>query len=180
MPDKSNIILEDWVISLEENISVLNTETTALRSFIIEQLLVIKTMVKEESMDSSVCDPKKFIFQIKYLREESNTKNYIIQTSLENQKNIQNTPDPRTLDINHNELKSTNPCILSKKSLSNIKPPSSNLITTSNSFDLLSENTENNLDTNNVNVISIEDNSDETYSNKSNKLNNTSFQMKKN
>ena len=47
MPDKTNIILEDWVISLEEKISVLNTETTALRSFIIEQLLVIKTMGKK-------------------------------------------------------------------------------------------------------------------------------------
>ena len=47
MPDKTNIILEDWVISLEEKISILNTETTALRSFIIEQLLVIKTMGKK-------------------------------------------------------------------------------------------------------------------------------------
>ena len=63
--------------------------------------------------------------------------------------------------------------------MSNIKPPSSNLTTTSNSFDLLSENTENRLDANNVNVISIEDNKAESYSNKSNKLNNTSISTEK-
>ena len=69
---------------------------------------------------------------------------------LENQKNVQNTPDSRTVDINRNKLKSTNPFFLPKKSSSNIKPPSSNLITTSNSFDLLSENTKKCLDTSNV------------------------------
>ena len=56
MPDKTYIILEDRTISLEEKIPVLNTEITALRSFIIEQLLA-KTMAKEKSTDSSVCDP---------------------------------------------------------------------------------------------------------------------------
>ena len=45
-----------------------------------------------------------------------------MQTLLENQKNIQNTPDSRTLDIHHNELKSTNPLVLPKKSSSNIRP----------------------------------------------------------
>ena len=49
MPDKTNVIFEDRVISLEEKISILNTEIKALRSFIIEQLLVIKTMAKEKS-----------------------------------------------------------------------------------------------------------------------------------
>ena len=86
VPDKTNIILEERVISLEEKISVLNTEITTLRFFIIEQLLVIKTMVKEKSTDSSVCDPNKFSNEIKYLREENNTKNCIIQTLIENQK----------------------------------------------------------------------------------------------
>ena len=122
-------------------------------------------MVKAKSTDSSVCDPNKFSDEIKYLREENNTKNCIIQTLLENQNNIQNTPDSRTLDINRNELKSTNPFILPKWSSSNIKPPSSNLIATSNSFDLLSENTENGLDAINVTVTSIEDNNAESYSN---------------
>lgn len=80
----------------------------------------------------------------------------------------------RTIDINRNELKSTNPFILFKKISSNIKPLSSNLITTSNSFELLSENTENSIDAKNVNVISTEDDYAENYSNKSNKLKNTS------
>ena len=111
---------------------------------------------------------------MKYLREENNSKNCIIQTLLEHQKNIQNTPDSRTLDINRNELKSTNPFILPKKSSSNIKPPSFNLIAASNIFDLLSENS---LGTSNV--ISIEDNNAESYSNKSNKPNNTSISLEK-
>ena len=85
--------------------------------------------MKEKSTDSFVCDPNKFSDEIKYLREENDTQNCIIQTLLENQKYIQNTPDLRTLDINRNELKSINPFIISKKSLSNIKPLSSNLKT---------------------------------------------------
>ena len=48
MPDKTNIILEDKVIFLEVKISVLNTEITTLRSFIMEQLLAFKTMAKEK------------------------------------------------------------------------------------------------------------------------------------
>ena len=49
---------------------------------------------------------------------------------------------------------------------------------TSKSFDLLSENTENTLDANNV--ISIEDaDSADSYSNKSNKPNNTSISTNK-
>ena len=88
----------------------------------------------------SVCDPNKISDEIKYLREENNTQNCIIQSLLETQKKyIQNSPDSRTLDINCNEPKSNNPFILPNKSSSNIKPPSSNLITSSNSFDLLSE-----------------------------------------
>ena len=40
-------LLEDKLASLEENVSVLNTEIAAFRSFIIEQLLVIKEAAKE-------------------------------------------------------------------------------------------------------------------------------------
>ena len=118
-------------------------------------------MAKEKSTDSSACDPSKFSDEIKYLQEENNTKNYIIQTLLENQKSIQNTLDSRTLYLNRNEPKCTNHFILRKKTSSNIKTPAYNQITTSNSFDLLSENTENSLDVNNV--ISIEDNNAENF-----------------
>ena len=40
-------LLEGKITSLKENVSVLNTEITALRSFIIEQLLVIKKLRKK-------------------------------------------------------------------------------------------------------------------------------------
>ena len=40
-------LLEDKITSLKENVSVFNTEITALRSFIIEQLLVIKKLRKK-------------------------------------------------------------------------------------------------------------------------------------
>ena len=36
------MLIEDKIALLEENVSVLNTEITALRLFILEQLLVIK------------------------------------------------------------------------------------------------------------------------------------------
>ena len=51
------MLLEDKIASLEENISVPNKELTALRSFIIEQLLVIKETAKEtSSTDSSLSE----------------------------------------------------------------------------------------------------------------------------
>ena len=42
-------LLEDKITSLKENVSVFNTQITALRSFIIEQLLVIQKMRKKHS-----------------------------------------------------------------------------------------------------------------------------------
>ena len=47
--------------------SVLNTKITAWKSFIINQLSVIKTMAKEKSTDSSACDPNKFSNEIKHM-----------------------------------------------------------------------------------------------------------------
>ena len=105
--------------------------------------------------------PNKFSDEIKYLQDENNTKNCIVYTLLEKQKIFR-------IRLIRDELKSTNPFFLPKKSSSNIKPPSSNLITTSNSFDLFSENSP---DANNVNATSIEDNNTESNSNKSNKPN---------
>ena len=42
-------LLEDKITSLKENVSVFNTQITALRSFIIEQLLVIQKLRKKHS-----------------------------------------------------------------------------------------------------------------------------------
>ena len=71
---------------------MLNTEITALRSFIIEQLLVMKKTAKETS---SVGSPQSELNRLQeettYPREECKTKNSIIQTLLENQKVIQSS-----------------------------------------------------------------------------------------
>ena len=71
---------------------------------------------------------------------------------------------------------STNIYFLDRLYLRNVRQipsPSSNLIATSNNFDLFSENTENSLDIRKV--ISTEHNNAESYSNKSKKTNNTSI-----
>ena len=58
--ENANKFLEDKIASLEENASVLNTVIAALRSFIIEQLLVIKKAAKEtSSVDSSLSESNK-------------------------------------------------------------------------------------------------------------------------
>ena len=64
---------------------MLNTEITALRKFVFEQLLVIKKTAKEtSSASSSQSELNRLQHEIIYLREESKTKNCIIQTLLEN------------------------------------------------------------------------------------------------
>ena len=70
-----------------------------MRSFIIEQLLVIKKTAKEtSSVGSSQSELNRLQDEITYLREECNTKNCIIQTLLENQKVIQNTVNTESFD----------------------------------------------------------------------------------
>ena len=111
--ENANMLLEDKIASLEENISVLNTEITALRSFIIEQLLVIKKSAKETSIDSSLSQSNSFRDEITYLRDECKTKNCIIQSLLENQNVFQNTANTGKLE----------PFIVRKKYASNIRTP---------------------------------------------------------
>ena len=84
--DKTNIILEEKVISLEEKISVLNEEITALRYFITEQLLLIKTMAKEKSTDSSYVTQTSSLMKQNIWEKKIIPKNCIIQTLIENQK----------------------------------------------------------------------------------------------
>ena len=58
--ENANKFLEDKIASLEENASVLNTVIAPFRSFIIEQLLVIKKAAKEtSSVDSSLSESNK-------------------------------------------------------------------------------------------------------------------------
>ena len=83
--ESANMLLEDKIASLEENVSVLNAEITVWRSFSIEQLLVMKKTTEEtSSVDSSLSESNKLRDDITHLRQESQTKNCIIQILLEN------------------------------------------------------------------------------------------------
>ena len=121
------------------------TQETALRSFIIEQLLLTKKRAREtSSFYSSLSESNNFRDDITHLREECKTKNCFIQTLLENQKVIQNTV--RSGRFDKNTIIHTEPFILPKKFTSNIRTTLTKHISTSNSFELLSENSENVLD----------------------------------
>ena len=67
--ENANMLLEDKIASLEENVSVLNAEITLLRSFSIEQLLVMKKTTEEtSSVDSSLSESNKLRDDITHLR----------------------------------------------------------------------------------------------------------------
>ena len=67
--ESANMLLEDKIASLEENVSVLNVEITVLRSFSIEQLLVMKKTTEEtSSVDSSLSESNKLRDDITHLR----------------------------------------------------------------------------------------------------------------
>ena len=150
------MLLEEKIASLEENVSVLNTEITALRSFVIEQVLVIKKTAKETSVDSSLSESNRLRDEITYLREECKIKNCIIQTLLENQKVIQNTVNTGQFD--KNTKIHTEPFIVPKTLASNIRTPLTKPISTSNSFELLPENSGNVLEANDVLPTEINNN----------------------
>ena len=140
-------LLEDKITSLKENVSVLKTEITALRSFIIEQLLMIKITAKEtSSVGSSQSELNRL--QDEITKKECKTKNCIIQTLLENQEVIQKTVNTGSVD--KNTKIHTEPFIIPKKFVSNIRTSLTKPISTSNSFELLSENSGNVLEANNI------------------------------
>ena len=67
--ENANMLLEDKIASLEENVSVFNAEITVLRSFSIEQLLVMKKTTEEtSSVDSSLSESNKLRDDITHLR----------------------------------------------------------------------------------------------------------------
>ena len=148
---------------------MLNTEITALRSFIIEQLLVIKKTAKEtSSVGSSQSELNRLQDEITYLREECNTKNCIIQTLLENQKVIQNTVNTGSFD--KNTKIHTEPFIIPKKFASNIRTSLTKPISTSNSFELLSKNSGNVLEANNILSTEIQNTVKDNKTNNANTL----------
>ena len=104
--------------------------------------------------------------EITCLREEWKTKNCIIQTLLENQKVIQNTVNTRSFDKNTNIH--TEPFVRHKKFASNIRALLTKPISTSNSFELLSKNSGNVLEANNILSIEIHNAVKDNKTNKAN------------
>ena len=103
------------------------TQITALRSFIIEQLVVItKQRKKYHLVDSSRSKSNRLRDEITYLQEEFKTKNCILQTLLENQKVIQNTVN--TGRFGKNTKIHTEPFFVSKTFALNIRAPLTNPI----------------------------------------------------
>ena len=107
-----------------------------------------KTAKETSSVGSSQSELNRLQDEITYLREECNTKNCIIQTLLENQKVIQNTVNTGSFD--KNTKIHTEPFIIPKKFAPNIRTSLTKPISTSNSFELLSENSGNVLEANNI------------------------------
>ena len=105
-------------------------------------------MEETSSVSSSQSELNRLQDEITYLREEWKTKNCIIQTLLENQKVIRNTANTGCFD--KNTKIHTEPLIIPKKFASNIRTSLTKSISTSNSFELLSENLGNVLEANNI------------------------------
>ena len=100
---------------------------------------MIKKTAKETSLvGSSQPESNRLQDEITYLREECKTKTCIIQTLLENQKVIQSIVNTGSFD--KNTKFHTEPFITPKKFASNIRTLLTKPISTSNSFELLSEN----------------------------------------
>ena len=110
---------------------------------------MIKKSAKEtSSVGSSQSESNRLQDEITYLREEYKAKNCITQTLLENQKVIQNTVNTGSFDKNTKSR--TEPFIIPKKFASHIRTSLTKPISTSNSFELLSENSGNVLEANNI------------------------------
>ena len=121
-----NMLLEeDNIASLEENVSVLNTETTISDKK--------KTEKESSSLDLSLSKSNKLWDKVTYLREECKIKNCIIQTLLRNQKVIQNTVNSGRFD--KNTIIHTESFIAPKKFALNIRTSLTKHISTSNGFE---------------------------------------------
>ena len=83
---------EDTVIdtyrSLEEKVNLLNVEIIATKSFIEDQMLILRQWRKDSTLQKSPCDHNSEIARLteetSYLSNENRTKSCIIETLLEN------------------------------------------------------------------------------------------------
>ena len=81
----------------------------AMKSFVTEQILLIKNSVNDKLGNNAQLEEKSnekyLIEEIRCLREENKTKNCIIQTLMENQNNL--LKRIKSIDGNHSEMFST-------------------------------------------------------------------------
>ena len=89
--------------SLDEKVNLLNIEVIAMKSFIEEQMLILRQSRKDSTLQKSPCDHNS---EIARLREEianlynkNRTKSCIIQTILENDNTKQKPPATNKSDF---------------------------------------------------------------------------------
>ena len=83
---------QNEITRLYENLRELATEMKVMKSFIIEQMLLVKNSVDDKYVNNTQLHEKPnekcLTEEIYHLREENKTKNCIIQTLMENQNNL--------------------------------------------------------------------------------------------
>ena len=100
---------QNEIITLYEKSRKLTTEMKAMKSFVIEQILLVKNSMNDKFDNNTQLQEKsneKYLTEeIRYLREENKTKHFIIQTPMKNQNNL--LKNIRFIDRNHSEVFST-------------------------------------------------------------------------
>ena len=95
--------VRDTFSALEEKVNLLNIEIIAMKSFIEDQMLILRQSTKDSTLQKSSCDHNSKIArlteEITYLRNEKRTKSCIIQTLLEDDNTQQKPPVPNKSDF---------------------------------------------------------------------------------
>ena len=95
--------------SLYEKLRELTTETKVMKSFVTEQILLVKNSVNDKFGNNTQLQEKsnkKYLTkEIRHLREENKTKKFIIQTLMGNQNNL--LKRIKSIDGNDSEMFST-------------------------------------------------------------------------
>ena len=100
---------QNEVRTLYEKLGEIITEMKAMKSFVIEQILLVKNSVNEKLNNNTQLQEKSnekhLTEEIRHLREESKTKKYIILTLIENQYHL--LKRIKSIDENQSEMFST-------------------------------------------------------------------------
>ena len=156
--------------SLEEKVNLLNIEVIAMKSFIEDQMLIVRQSRKDSTLQKSPCDHNSEIArlteEIAYLRNENRNKSCIIQTLLEND-NTQQKP----LATNKSDFIVPNKYVRSPKNHS----VNNTIISTSNRYQELSKSDDIENESNTGGYVKL---MKATESNKTGKRNNSDARKK--